>query len=153
VSHGAGKLGEDKYCTMALKENLAPGTPLPFFPGKGLPTLGLALTMSQSPCNSDDPTLASQCCRKDKCANYSGAHVVSRGCILYGTLSTIMAIHIPGALPNNPGSAAMFDFGTYVNGGRPDATWNVRVGMCVCLLAYALALTQPPASITPAPGD
>ena len=27
------------------------------------------------------------------------------------------------ALPNNPGNPAMFDWGTYVNGGRPDPTW------------------------------
>ena len=30
------------------------------------------------------------------------------------------------ALPNNPGNPAMFDWGTYVNGGRPDPTWRVR---------------------------
>ena len=71
------------------------GTLLPFYPGKG-PALGAVLTMSRYPCSSDDAVLAGQCCRKQKCANYSGSHVVSRGCILYGTLEAELAVHIPG---------------------------------------------------------
>ena len=73
------------------------GTVLPFYPGKG-PALGAVLTMSRYPCSSDDAVLAGQCCRKQKCANYSGAHVVSRGCILYGTLEAELAVHIPGGV-------------------------------------------------------
>jgi Glycosyl hydrolases family 16 len=126
---GAGKLGEDQFCTMALRDNLAMGAALPFFPGtkrSGEPVLGAVLTMSQSPCNSADPTLAAQCCRgrDNKCANYSGAHLVSKFCILYGTLSATMSIKIPGANSMSPGSAAMFDVGTYVDGGIPDPAWN-----------------------------
>ena len=52
--------------------------------------------MSRYPCSSPNPVLAGQCCRKLKCANYSGAHVVSRGCILYGTLEAELSVHIPG---------------------------------------------------------
>ena len=112
--------------------------------------------MSRYPCSSDDDVLSGQCCRKQKCANYSGAHAVSRGCVLYGTLEAELAVHIPGgaeqalvsihagvacvlcgicamcllirtraALLNNPGNPAMFDWGTYVNGGRPDPSWRV----------------------------
>ena len=134
---------------------LQTGTPLPFYPGGGV-TLGAVLTMSRYPCSSDDDVLSGQCCRKQKCANYSGAHAVSRGCVLYGTLEAELAVHIPGgaeqarlsmhagvacvlcgralmcflnptraALPNNPGNPAMFDWGTYVNGGRPDPSWRV----------------------------
>ena len=68
---------------------------MPFYPGKTA-ALGAVLTMSRYPCSSDDAVLAGQCCRKQKCANYSGAHVVSRGCILYGTLEAELAVHIPG---------------------------------------------------------
>jgi hypothetical protein len=50
--------------------------------------------------------------------------LVSRFCILYGTLSATMSIKIPGATASNPGSSAMFDLGTYVNGGAPDSSWN-----------------------------
>jgi hypothetical protein len=89
------KASADKYCTMALRQNLQVGTPLPFFPGKAA-ALGAVLTMSQYPCNSGDSVLAGQCCRKQKCANYSGAHLVSRGCILYGTLEAELSVHIPG---------------------------------------------------------
>ena len=109
------KAGADKTCTMALRQNLQVrtlvlqgtrrslcslalsqvGTLLPFYPGKG-PALGAVLTMSRYPCSSNDAVLAGQCCRKQKCANYSGAHVVSRGCILYGTLEAELAVHIPG---------------------------------------------------------
>jgi hypothetical protein len=71
------------------------GTILPFYPGKAA-ALGAVLTMSRYPCSSDDAVLAGQCCRKQKCANYSGAHVVSRGCVLYGTLEAELAVHIPG---------------------------------------------------------
>ena len=71
------------------------GTPLPFYPGDGV-TLGAVLTMSRYPCSSDDDVLSGQCCRKQKCANYSGAHAVSRGCVLYGTLEAELAVHIPG---------------------------------------------------------
>jgi len=127
---GSGKRGEDLFCTMALRQNLETGVALPFYPGGGT-VLGAALTLSQFPCRSDDPLLAGQCCRKQKCANYSGAHAVSRGCLLYGTLTAELAVHIPGARPNNPGNPAMFDWGTYVNGGRPDASWCVA-----SLLAY-----------------
>ena len=122
-TRGRTKAGADRFCTMALRQNLQVGTVLPFYPGK-TSTLGAVLTMSRYPCSSDDAVLAGQCCRKLKCANYSGAHVVSRGCILYGTLEAELAVHIPGALPNNPGNPAMFDWGTYVNGGKPDPTWN-----------------------------
>ena len=123
------KAGADRFCTMALRANMQVGTPLPFFPGPpGSSTLGAVLTMSQYPCNSDDPVLAGQCCRKQKCANYSGSHAVSRGCILYGTLEAELSVHVPGALPNNPGNPAMFDWGTYVNGGKPDPTWRVARG-------------------------
>ena len=80
------------FCSLALVQV---GTALPFYPGKG-PALGAVLTMSRYPCSSDDAVLAGQCCRKQKCANYSGAHVVSRGCILYGTLEAELAVHIPG---------------------------------------------------------
>jgi hypothetical protein len=112
--NGQLKAGADKSCTMALRQNLqvrkpcvrrsggAPltrawqvGTILPFYPGKAA-ALGAVLTMSRYPCSSDDAVLADQCCRKEKCANYSGAHVVSRGCILYGTLEAELAVHIPG---------------------------------------------------------
>ena len=42
-------------------------------------------------------------------------------------------VHGRAALPNNPGNPAMFDWGTYVNGGRPDPTWCVP-SICVSVL-------------------
>ncbi len=40
------------------------------------------------------------------------------GCILYGTLTAEMGLKMPR------GAQALWDFGTYVNGGVPDPTWN-----------------------------
>ena len=56
--------------------------------------------------------------RREHCANWTGAHAISNGCILYGQLTAEMAVHIPD---DNP---ALFDWGTFVNGGTPDPTWN-----------------------------
>ena len=58
--------------------------------------------------------------------------------------------HGCAALPNNPGNPAMFDWGTYVNGGRPDPTWCVpfillhrcRMRLTHCISALVLFVQE-----------
>lgn len=107
--------GSKLFCTMALQQNFLLGVPLPFYPGGGS---GAILTLSQNPCTNTSNVNYTMCCRREHCANWTGAHASSNGCILYGTLEAEMAIHIPD---DNP---ALFDWGTFVNGGSPDPTWN-----------------------------
>ena len=50
---------------------------------------------------------------------------------VFATAFAFDDVHKWTALANNPGNPAMFDWGTYVNGGRPDPTWCVLcVGLC-----------------------
>ena len=105
---------------MAVPANFQLNSALPFYPAGN--TTGATLTLTQSPCN--DPYKRPACCgpahhgRMPSCANWTGAHLVSRGCILYGTLTAEMAMLMP------EGSRAFLDVGTYVRGGTPDATQN-----------------------------
>jgi hypothetical protein len=142
---------------MASRENFALGTPLAFYPGGNVS--GAYLTLTQSPCN--DPWRKGLCCalphesarkeartpRTPVCANWTGAHLISRGCILYGTITVEMAMRMPrgtlGALTKSaahaqtltafahahapsacPATSAMWDAGTYIHGGKPDPTWH-----------------------------
>lgn len=105
---------------MAVPANFQLNSALPFYPTGN--TTGATLTLTQSPCN--DPYKRPACCgpphhgRAATCANWTGAHLVSRGCILYGTLTAEMAMLMPA------GSRAFLDVGTYVRGGTPDGTQN-----------------------------
>lgn len=105
---------------MASSANFLFNTSLPFYPSGNVS--GAVLQLTQSPCN--DPYRRPLCCgpshhgRAPMCANWTGAHLVSRGCVLYGTLEAEMALLMPG------GSRAFLDVGTYVRGGTPDPTQN-----------------------------
>lgn len=100
----------DRFCTMALPGNLLFDAPLPF---RRDGARGAALTLSRAPCAATE-----QCCERGHCANFSGAHLVSRGCLLYGSLTAELAVFIPERSP------AFWDVGTYVKGGLPDPSWN-----------------------------
>ena len=111
--------GEDSSCTMATTANFMLNATMPFYPAEGGAT-GAMLLLSQDPCN--DPYHRNLCCGLQRsgtiCANWTGAHLVSRGCILYGSLTAEMSIRMPR------GSNPFWDVGTYVYGGTPDPTWN-----------------------------
>lgn len=105
---------------MASPNNFVMNATLPFYPTGNVS--GAILHLTQSPCN--DPYRRPMCCGPSHhgegltCANWTGAHLVSRGCVLYGTLTAEMAMLMP------EGSRAFLDVGTYVRGGSPDATQN-----------------------------
>jgi hypothetical protein len=137
--------GEDSTCTMATSANLALNASLPFYPNGN--ATGAVLLLSQDPCN--DPYHKNLCCGVGKagllCSNWTGAHVVSRGCILYGTLEAEMSVRMPKGsnraattrhlrwLALTLAPSAFWDVGTYVYGGKPDPTWCVAVSLaCVC---------------------
>ena len=111
--------GEDSSCTMATTANFMLNATMPFYPAEGGAT-GAMLLLSQDPCN--DPYHRNLCCGLQRsgtiCSNWTGAHLVSRGCILYGSLTAEMSIRMPR------GSNPFWDVGTYVYGGTPDPTWN-----------------------------
>ena len=95
---------------------------LPFYPSPQNVS-GAILLLSQDPCNN--PYKRNACCQPSHktfggyaCSNWTGAHLVSRGCILYGKLTVEMAMKMPR------GTQAFWDAGTYVYGGSPDPTWN-----------------------------
>jgi len=110
--------GEDSTCTMATSANFMLNATMPFYPNEA--ATGAMLLLSQDPCN--DPYHRNLCCGLQRsgtlCSNWTGAHLVSRGCILYGTLTAEMSIRMPR------GSNPFWDVGTYVYGGTPDPTWN-----------------------------
>lgn len=115
--------GTNAECTMATAANLLLNTSLPFYPNGNVS--GAVLLLSQDPCNN--PFQKHLCCGLDRhmkaanavvCANWTGAHLVSRGCMLYGRLTIELAMKMP------KGTAAFFDAGGYVSGGSPDPTWN-----------------------------
>lgn len=60
---------------------------------------GLQLTLTQQPCKQNSQT----CCQDNVCAAWSGAHLATRGCILYGAVTTREWLRILpqqcGALP------------------------------------------------------
>ena len=76
------------------------GVPLPGYPTGDL---GAILTLSQTPCATNQA-----CCSGSVCANWAGAHLSSRGCILYGVLEAEAAFNMPIA------SGAIGFFGTYM---------------------------------------
>jgi len=112
---GSGQTGS---CTMARTANLVLNSSLPFYPDGNV--TGAKLTLTQSPCN--DRFHRNLCCGQQKtgllCANWTGAHLVSRGCILYGTLTAEMSMRMPR------GSTPFWDVGSFVYGGVPDPTLN-----------------------------
>jgi hypothetical protein len=65
------------FCTWADPTLAQFGAPLPPALGGGT---GLALTLSQEPCDNQG------CCQNGVCANWAGAHLVSSACFLYGTV-------------------------------------------------------------------
>jgi len=95
----------DKQCTMALPDNLVFNAPLPF---RRDGAHGAALTVARSPC-----AVTGRCCEHGHCANFSGAHLVSRGCLFFGSLTAELSVRIPQE------SRAFWDVGTYVKGGLP----------------------------------
>jgi hypothetical protein len=114
--------GTAAFCTMATRSNFQMQQTLPFYPSP-VNVSGAVLLLSQDPCNN--PYERNACCQASRktfggyaCANWTGAHLVSRGCILYGRLTVEMAMKMPR------GTQAFWDAGTYIYGGSPDPTWN-----------------------------
>jgi hypothetical protein len=105
---------------MASTANFALNVSLPFYPHGAQNATGGQLTLTQSPCN--DVYHRNLCCGTSRgqtlCANWTGAHLISRGCILYGSLTAELALHLP------KGSFPFVDFGSYMYGGEPDPTMN-----------------------------
>ena len=114
-------------CTMARSANLLFGSPLPFYPFGDSPT-GAVLTLSQAPCN--DPFLRGLCCLNATaasvgapapmfCANWTGAHLLSAGCVHYGTITAELAVSLP------PGTGT-FAFSALAGGGNSSSPHKMR---------------------------
>lgn len=139
---GAAGAANSQTCTQMLARMVVPNFLLPNYATPG--ARGLLMNISQGPCSGSS---AFQCCKTAPqlgtvCANWAGAHIVSRTCVWYGVLELEAAFNFPA------NGGAFFFAGTCasptrlfrgllrcsafsqpsahadISNGSPDASWN-----------------------------
>jgi hypothetical protein len=109
------------FCTFAEPSLAQFGAALP---GGGT---GLAMELSQAPCVNTQ-----LCCANGVCANWAGAHLVSNGCLLYGTVEFEASI---SGLPVDTNGVFYFGLRITAAGSNPQVAQNeIDIGMAPATL-------------------